>query len=70
MSSMIERNPRQLEDLAAEIRAMAESVEGLGHRAAEAHPERPLLGFQAGVAYSRCPVSLAVDFSASCSFRK
>jgi hypothetical protein len=46
MPSMIERNPRLLDDLAVEVKTLEESVRGLGHRVAEAYPERSLLGFQ------------------------
>jgi hypothetical protein len=44
---MMDRNPRQLQDFAAEINALQQSVEGIGHRVAAAHPERSLFGFQA-----------------------
>lgn len=43
----MDRNPRQLQDFAAEIKALQQSVEGIGHRVAAAHPERSLFGFQA-----------------------
>jgi hypothetical protein len=42
-----DRNPRRLEDFRQEIAELEQSVEGLGHRVAEAHSERSLLGFQA-----------------------
>ncbi|MGO9518492.1 MAG: hypothetical protein ACLPND_15760 [Candidatus Korobacteraceae bacterium] len=59
--SVMDRNSRQLEDLSTEIKALEESVKGHGHRVAEAHPERSLLGFQAewhirGVLYHLCQV--------------
>ncbi len=42
-----DRNPRKLDEFKRDIADLEETVKGLGHRVAEAHSERSLLGFQA-----------------------
>jgi hypothetical protein len=43
----LERNPRHLADFESEIGDMEKSFAGIGHRLAEVHSDRSLLGFQA-----------------------
>jgi hypothetical protein len=40
-------NLRKVEDLVAELDALSQRVERLGHRVAEAREERAILGYQA-----------------------